>query len=170
MTPQLPSISKSGSNTLDRLLHERVALNETPAVFWLATNAKEEIYSNQAGLRVFGDESSGQVHADTSELTPITRGRRMEYPSIYWCEADRSALELYSQTKLVTSIAALQLVDRGLVSVDSEADVAKFLPEMQELEVLTGYGEDGAAQFVKPKNKVTLRMLMSHSVGKPLTY
>jgi methyl acetate hydrolase len=68
MTPQLPSLSRSGTKTLDKLLHERVALNETPAVFWLATNAEEEIYSNQAGLRTFGDESSGQVHADTSEF------------------------------------------------------------------------------------------------------
>jgi methyl acetate hydrolase len=50
-------------------------------------------------------------------------------------------MELFSQTKIITSIAALQLVDRGLVSLDNEEDIDKFLSEVQRLEILTGYGE-----------------------------
>lgn len=73
---------------------------------------------------------------------------------------------MFSQTKLITCIAALQLVDRGLVKLDSEADVEKHLPEIGQLQLLTGYGDDGQPTFKKPENKVTLRMLMSHSAGE----
>jgi CubicO group peptidase (beta-lactamase class C family) len=78
-------------------------------------------------------------------------------------------LELFSQTKLVTCLAALQLVDQGLVKLDSEEDIEKHLPEIGKLELLKGYGDDGKPILEKPKNKVTLRMLMSHTAGKPLT-
>lgn len=76
-------------------------------------------------------------------------------------------MELFSQTKLITSIAVLQLVDRGLVSLDSEEDIEKYLPELQVLEILTGYGDDGKPTTIKPKGKITLRMLMSHTSGEP---
>ena len=74
-------------------------------------------------------------------------------------------MELFSQTKLVTCLAALQLVDRGIVSLDSEADVEKHLPEIGELQMITGYEEDDTPIFQKPTKKVTLRMLMSHTAG-----
>jgi methyl acetate hydrolase len=82
--------------------------------------------------------------------------------------ADNIATELYSQTKLITCIAALQLVDRGVFSLDSEEDVEKYLPEVGKLQILTGYGDDDQPTYTTPKNKVTLRMLMSHSAGEPI--
>jgi CubicO group peptidase (beta-lactamase class C family) len=76
-----------------------------------------------------------------------------------------AATELYSQTKLITCTAALQLVDRGLVSLDSEEDVRKLLPEIGSLAILKGYNPEDKPVLVKPTRTVTLRMLMSHSAG-----
>jgi CubicO group peptidase (beta-lactamase class C family) len=60
----------------------------------------------------------------------------------------------------------MQLVEQGLVSLDSPDDVAKHLPELVKLPLLKGYDDDGKAILVEPKNKITLRMLMSHTAGE----
>lgn len=137
----LPKLGPNGAKVLDDLLAETVARRHVPAVFYLATNAKETFYSNQKGEVVFGDTSSGQVNEDTIQ-------------------------ELFSQTKFVTAIAALQCVDKGLVDLDSEADVEKYLPEFARLEVLKGYDDDGKAILGKAEKKTTLRQLLSHSAGE----
>lgn len=66
MSPQLPQLKQGGKEALDKNLRDAVARRETPALFFLATNAKETIYSNQEGEKVFGDEESGKVGPDTS--------------------------------------------------------------------------------------------------------
>ncbi|WWC73881.1 uncharacterized protein I206_107853 [Kwoniella pini CBS 10737] len=135
-----PTISSNGKQSLDKLLKETVNRRHVPGVFYGATSAKEEIYFNQYGEKVFGVATSGQIDSDTTT-------------------------ECFSQTKLITCIAALQLVDQHLVSLDSVEDVEKYLPEISECKVIKGYGEDDKPILEEPKNKVTLRMLMSHSAG-----
>ncbi|KAI5864316.1 beta-lactamase/transpeptidase-like protein [Durotheca rogersii] len=66
-------------------------------------------------------------------------------------------------TKLHTSVAALQLVEKGLVTVDE--DVSRLLPSFAEKEILTGFGDDGAPSTRKRKNPITLRLLLTHSAG-----
>ncbi|WRT69885.1 uncharacterized protein IL334_006876 [Kwoniella shivajii] len=136
----IPRLTSSGKESLDKLLKKTVDRRHVPAVFYGATNAKEEIYYNQYGEKVFGDDSSGQVDEHTTT-------------------------ECFSQTKMITCIAALQLVDQKLVSLDSTEDVDKHLPEISRLEVLKGYDENDTPILEPPKKKVTLRMLMSHSAG-----
>lgn len=60
-----------------------------------------------------------------------------------------------SCTKLMTSISALQCVEKGLVQLDD--DVAKHLPELAELDILTGFDSEGKPKTVKRKNPITLR-------------
>lgn len=60
----------------------------------------------------------------------------------------------------------MQLVDRGVVTLDDPEDVAKYLPELVSLPLLKGYDENDQAILVKPERKVTLRMLMSHTAGE----
>ncbi|KAI4114730.1 MAG: hypothetical protein LQ338_007962 [Usnochroma carphineum] len=67
-----------------------------------------------------------------------------------------------SCTKLMTSIAALQLVERGSLSLDE--DVASILPELTNLDILTGF-EDDRPQLTKASDKITLRLLLTHSSG-----
>ena len=60
-----------------------------------------------------------------------------------------------SCTKLMTTIAALQCVERGLVSLDE--DTGKVLPELAGQKILTGFEEGGEPILVERKRAITLR-------------
>lgn len=64
-------IRQGGSDALDKLLHDTVSRKTTPAVFFLATNAGGTIYENQAGDKIFGDETKGAVTGETGEIAPL---------------------------------------------------------------------------------------------------
>ncbi|KAK2052319.1 beta-lactamase [Colletotrichum caudatum] len=72
-------------------------------------------------------------------------------------------LTLASVTKLFTTIAALQLVERGIISLDQ--DISKHVPALAEKAVLTGFTESGSPIEVPRKNPITLRHLLTHSAG-----
>jgi methyl acetate hydrolase len=63
-----------------------------------------------------------------------------------------------SMTKLITSIAALQLVENGSVSLDE--DLSLILPEMSAIPILT---DD--KKLVQGSEPVTLRHLLTHTSG-----
>jgi CubicO group peptidase (beta-lactamase class C family) len=69
-----------------------------------------------------------------------------------------SIVRIASMTKAITSVAALQLVERGLLTLDEPASV--ILPELDELSVLTEGGALRPAQ-----GRVTLRHLLTHTSG-----
>lgn len=68
-----------------------------------------------------------------------------------------------SCTKLITSIAAMQCVERGLLSLD--AGVYEILPELKDRDIVTGFKKDGAPILVPHKKTITLRHLLNHSSG-----
>lgn len=72
-------------------------------------------------------------------------------------------MQLQSCTKLVTSIAALQLVERGLLALD--ADAAELLPQLKGIEVIIGTEDDGMPILKLAQEKVTLRRLLTHTSG-----
>ncbi|GKT40232.1 acyltransferase LovD [Colletotrichum spaethianum] len=72
-------------------------------------------------------------------------------------------LTLASVTKLFTTIAALQLVESGILSLDD--DVSGKLPALAEKPVLIGFTESGSPIEVPRKNPITLRQLLTHSAG-----
>lgn len=76
-------------------------------------------------------------------------------------------MEMYSQTKLITCLCALILVQEGKAKLDDTAQVDKVLPELKDLPVLHGYDDNGEAILQPATQKTTLRMLMSHSAGQP---
>lgn len=67
-------------------------------------------------------------------------------------------LQMYSCSKPVTSFAAMQLIERGLLGIDD--DVEKFLPEISE-RFLT----DEQGNKLAPKNKMTVRHLLTMTAG-----
>ncbi|KAH7345876.1 beta-lactamase/transpeptidase-like protein [Pyrenochaeta sp. MPI-SDFR-AT-0127] len=71
-----------------------------------------------------------------------------------------------SCTKLMTSLCAMQLVERGLVNLDEP--VYKHIPELESFPVLKGFEEDGKPIEEKHTKPITLRLLLTHSSG--LTY
>lgn len=66
---------------------------------------------------------------------------------------------LASMTKPITAIAALILVDRGLLSLDDSVDV--YLPQFKNLHIIDSLHHDLGA----PKNLPTIRHLLSHTSG-----
>jgi methyl acetate hydrolase len=69
---------------------------------------------------------------------------------------------VFSMTKAVGSAAALMLVERGLLSL--ETPVASVVPEWDELRVLESVGPDGPV-LRPPRRTCTLRHLLTHSSG-----
>lgn len=67
-------------------------------------------------------------------------------------------------TKLVTSVAILQLVERGVVALDSEDVLSQYCPELVSLPILTSI-ENGRPVLVKCTKPLTLRHLLTHTSG-----
>lgn len=79
---------------------------------------------------------------------------KKEYPEETAIEED-ACFFLASQTKLLTSIAALQVVEAGLFRLDD--DVAKVLPELAQQQVLHGFDENDKPVLTERKNPITLK-------------
>ena len=68
-----------------------------------------------------------------------------------------------SMTKAVTTVAALQLVEQGKVSLDEP--VARHLKQLANLEVLDGFDAAGKPRLRAAATPVTLRHLLTHTSG-----
>ncbi|KAJ3541323.1 hypothetical protein NM208_g4666 [Fusarium decemcellulare] len=73
-------------------------------------------------------------------------------------------LFLASATKLIATIAALQCVEDGLLTLTG--DLSTIAPELAEKQVITGWSEDGETPMLEPAARpITLEMLLTHSAG-----
>ncbi len=71
---------------------------------------------------------------------------------------------LASCTKLMTTIAALQCVERGQIALDDA--VSTILPELRDPEILTGFTDgSGKPTFQKAKGAITLRQVFHNMSG-----
>jgi CubicO group peptidase (beta-lactamase class C family) len=68
-----------------------------------------------------------------------------------------------SMTKAVTTVAALQLVEQGLVDLDQ--DLGSLIPALAAPKVLEGFDAKGAAILRPAKGPISLRQLLSHTSG-----
>ncbi|TXT06157.1 hypothetical protein VHUM_03630 [Vanrija humicola] len=115
---------------------------EVNALTFAVSDAEGELYFNCAGERVFGEPDRGQVD-------------------------DRTMFQLFSCTKLVTSVACLLLVDQGVISLDNPAVIDHYLPEVACQPVLRGYASDApGSEILEPRTTpLTLRHILSHTSG-----
>lgn len=77
----------------------------------------------------------------------LMRGDEILYKELFGSHNEDSIFCMYSMTKVITSIACLQLAEQGLLHLDDP--VAKFLPSFQG-------GEQG---------QITVRQCLSHQAG-----
>ncbi len=69
-----------------------------------------------------------------------------------------SIFRIYSMTKAISTVAALQLVEQGKIKLDEPLD--KLMPEMTSIPILQPDGK-----LVKAKKTITLRQLLTHTSG-----
>ena len=75
---------------------------------------------------------------------------------------DDAIYRMYSNTKIVTSVAAMMLLERGLYSLDDPLE--KYLPEFSNMQVLKS-GAKSLTDTVPAETSMTPRHLLSHSAG-----
>lgn len=123
-------------STLDAILADGVARGAAPGVMALVADGDGLLYEGSAGERLMGS------------------GVAMTTDTVIW---------IASMTKALTSVAAVQCVERGLLDLDAPA--AQVLPEIGRLGVLTGFDADGRPLTRAPRRPITLRHLLSHTSG-----
>ncbi|OJD30430.1 beta-lactamase family protein [Diplodia corticola] len=74
-----------------------------------------------------------------------------------------SVFLIASCTKLLTSIAALQCVERGLITLDEPLD--QHLPELCSQPIISEGPEEGQFSYRERKVAITLRQLLTHTAG-----
>src|SRR6266849_9544628 len=84
----------------------------------------------------------------------LTTGAPMTADTVVW---------IASMTKAVTSACAMQLVERGRLSLDG--DITTILPQLGRVQVLGGVDADGKPRLRAPKRAITLRHLLTHTSG-----
>ena len=118
---------------LDRVIAEAVSKQDAPFLVAMVGRRDGVAWSGAAGER-----SAGQA----ADIDTVFR--------------------IFSMSKAVGSMAAMILVDRGLLSAD--ATVESILPEFVEIKLLEGFGQDGP-RLRSPRTKATVRHLATHTSG-----
>src|SRR5207244_2421313 len=74
-----------------------------------------------------------------------------------------SVVWIASMTKAITATAAMQLVERGKLSLERPA--SEMVPELTAAKVLEGFDAAGKPRLRAPKRPITLRHLLTHTAG-----
>lgn len=129
-------MSRSVDRTaIDRVLKDAVGSGAVPHAAAIAADADGVIYEAGFGPRVAGQDE---------EVTPGTE------------------FAIMSMTKIVASVAALQLTEDGLLDLDAPVD--SYRPEFAEVQVLEGW--DGQQPRLRaPRSRATVRHLITHTSG-----
>ena len=116
----------------------------------------------------FKSEVTQEIY--TSQIPAVVLGKinkngKMEFHSHGPSRWDRNdtinennIFRIASMTKALGSVAALQLVENGMITLDEPLD--NYLPEMTSIKILNENNE-----IVQPKNSITLRHLLTHTAG-----
>jgi CubicO group peptidase (beta-lactamase class C family) len=120
----------------DEVLRSAVERGDVPGVVAMAGTPDGPIYTGAYGKRGLPDGPA---------MTPDT---------VFW---------IASMTKAITSTAAMQLVERGKLSLDKP--IAELLPELADKQVLEGFDAGGAPRLRPAKRPITLHHLITHTAG-----
>jgi len=121
---------------IDDTLRSGIARRKIPAAVGMIASENTVLYQGAFGVR---DSTGAKVTTD-------------------------SIFAIASMTKAITTVAALQLVEEGKVTLDEA--VSKHLPRLEKLDVLEGFDAQTGKPLLRPaRTPVTLKHLLTHTSG-----
>lgn len=116
---------------------------QLPQIVLLATSSTSALYSGSSGYAPPPGSSSSSPLSSLEKISPD------------------SVFDLFSATKLVTCIAALQLVEQGLLDLNDDA--SQWVPELNGKEIFTGWSEEEKPTYKSTGAVVSVEMLLTHT-------
>ncbi|KAJ5351892.1 beta-lactamase family protein [Penicillium brevicompactum] len=130
--------------------------------------------------------SSAELNA-RSVMDSYTDSMSPRIPGLVYCAVDKTGETVFSHasgnsglgqspmtldtvfwiascTKLITSIACMQLVEGGVLRLDDSDQVEQLAPELKAVKVLER-SSSGELSLVPKQRSITLRMLLNHTSG-----
>lgn len=129
-----PATTAAACHVMDSYTND--ASIEIPGMVYCAVNKVGEI--------IF-DHGTGKIGLNATSV--------MTTDTVFW---------MASCTKLITSIACMQLVEQGILALDDSPQVESLAPELKEVKVLERDG-NGGFRLVEKERSITLRMLLNHT-------
>ncbi|KDR77296.1 hypothetical protein GALMADRAFT_96063 [Galerina marginata CBS 339.88] len=130
-------LSEKAKIALDELLSEATEKGRVPGASFAVATADDDLYFGAAGLKSFSEPSAGNV----------------DDKSIFW---------ICSMTKIVVTLALLQLIEEG--KIDYETPVVDIIPEMANPVVIDDIMSETSGY--KPAQKpILIKHLINHSSG-----
>ena len=121
---------------IDGVLRQAVDAKDVPGVVAMAATDKGLLYEGAFGTRVL--DSGPSMTLDT-------------------------VFRIASMTKAITSVAAMQLVEQGKLTLDEP--VPNIDPALGSPQVLEGFDAAGAPRLRPARRPITLRHLLTHTAG-----
>jgi CubicO group peptidase (beta-lactamase class C family) len=122
--------------SVDTLFSQAVESKAMPGIVAVAATEKGVLYEGAFGTRELG------------KAAPMT------LDTVVW---------IASMTKAITAAAAMQLVERGALTLEHPA--SEVVPELAAAKVLEGFDSTGKPRLRSPRRPITLRHLLTHTAG-----
>ena len=122
--------------SIDTMFRQAVESGKMPGIVAVAATDRGRVYEGAFGTREVG--ASAPMTLDT----------------VVW---------IASMTKAITATAAMQLVERGKLSLDRPAQ--EVVPELASARVLEAFDPAGLPRLRAPKRPITLKHLLTHTAG-----
>jgi len=121
---------------VDALFTEAVESQRMPGIVAMAATDRGVLYEGAFGRRELGNDAA------------------MTLDTVVW---------IASMTKAITAAAAMQLIERGKLALDTPA--SQLVPALGKAQVLEGFDSSGQPRLRAPKRAITLRHLLTHTAG-----
>jgi CubicO group peptidase (beta-lactamase class C family) len=122
--------------SIDALFSQAVESRSMPGIVAVAATDTGTVYEGAFGTRQIGSDA------------PMT------LDTVVW---------IASMTKAITATAAMQLVERGKLSLERPA--TEVVPQLARAQVLDGFDGGGQPRLRAPRRPITLKHLLTHTAG-----